>query len=222
VINLPDSGFSGLSKAPEYSEEGWGRITFTDNTGKICTLFSVKGEADMDDYILPPAPPSGVFDVRFSSGKFAEDLRTGIHSIEMSGIEYPVKIKVENISLRIQYGGVNEKLDPGEELTLNSSLNNKLLVSENFIPVEYILEQNYPNPFNPGTTISFAIPEDVNVVKLTIYDVLGQKITELVNSGLNAGKYNYYWEAGNNASGIYIYELRTEKFVSTRKMMLLK
>ncbi|MDO8550013.1 MAG: T9SS type A sorting domain-containing protein [Ignavibacteria bacterium] len=86
----------------------------------------------------------------------------------------------------------------------------------------YSLEQNYPNPFNPGTTIGFSVPEDVNNVKLTIYDALGQKITELVNSKLEVGKYSYYWDASNAASGLYIYELRTEKFVSMKKMMLLK
>jgi hypothetical protein len=89
-------------------------------------------------------------------------------------------------------------------------------------PVAYSLSQNYPNPFNPSTTIEFSIPENVKNVKLTIYNVLGQKITELVNTSLDAGKYVYHWNAKNVATGLYIYELRTDKFVAIKKMILLK
>lgn len=92
---------------------------------------------------------------------------------------------------------------------------------EQEFPSEYILEQNYPNPFNPSTTISFALPEASNV-KLIIYNTLGQKIDELVNSNLEAGWYNYQWNPGTLATGIYIYELRTDKFISVKKMLFLK
>jgi hypothetical protein len=89
------------------------------------------------------------------------------------------------------------------------------------IPEEYALFQNYPNPFNPSTSIKFSLPEATNVT-LTIYNELGQKIGEFVNSRLEAGNYSYQWDAGNNASGLYIYELRADKFISIKKMMLLK
>ena len=85
----------------------------------------------------------------------------------------------------------------------------------------YSLEQNYPNPFNPSTTIKFSIPE-VSNVKLTIYNVLGQKVAELVNSTLEAGSYTFDWNASNVASGLYIYELSTSNFSSVKKMTLLK
>ncbi len=90
------------------------------------------------------------------------------------------------------------------------------------LPSDYMLSQNYPNPFNPGTTIEFSLPEDVSNVKLSIYNALGEKVSELVNSALTAGKYQYQWNAQNIATGMYIYELRTEKFVSVKKMILLK
>ena len=90
------------------------------------------------------------------------------------------------------------------------------------IPSNYVLYQNYPNPFNPGTVINFSLPEDVSNVKLSIYNALGEKVKELVNSSLAAGNYSYHWNAFNFASGIYIYELRTEKFVSMKKMVLVK
>jgi hypothetical protein len=86
---------------------------------------------------------------------------------------------------------------------------------------EYSLEQNYPNPFNPSTTIEFSITETTDAT-LTIYNTLGEKITELVNTRLEAGQYSFKWNAQNVATGMYIYELRTEKFISVKKMMLVK
>ena len=70
--------------------------------------------------------------------------------------------------------------------------------------------------------IEFSLPENVNSVKLTIYNVLGERVAELVNTSLIAGKYSYRWDARNVATGMYIYELRTDKFVSVRKMVLMK
>lgn len=88
-------------------------------------------------------------------------------------------------------------------------------------PVEYSLAQNYPNPFNPMTTIKFDLPEATEVT-LTIYNTLGQKVDEIVNTKLEAGRYSFQWNANDIASGIYIYELRTNKFISSKKMILLK
>jgi len=114
-------------------------------------------------------------------------------------------------------------LKPGEEIAINNSSISKLMVlsGEILAPIEYALEQNYPNPFNPSTTIKFAVPEATNVT-LTIYNALGQKVVDLVNGKLEAGRYSYQWDARNVASGMYIYELRTNKFVSVKKMVLLK
>ena len=98
----------------------------------------------------------------------------------------------------------------------------KLMVSRELIPATYSLEQNYPNPFNPSTTIEFSLPEDVSNVKLSIYNALGEKVAELVNGSLVAGRYSYQWSARNVATGMYIYELRTNKFISIKKMLLLK
>jgi hypothetical protein len=117
---------------------------------------------------------------------------------------------------------LNENVKDGEEIVINDSQINKLMVSGELLPTVYALEQNYPNPFNPSTTIEFSLPEDVSSVKLSIYSILGEKIAELVNTSLMAGKYQYQWNAQNVATGMYIYELRTDKFVSIKKMMFLK
>lgn len=86
---------------------------------------------------------------------------------------------------------------------------------------EFVLDQNYPNPFNPSTTIKFSLPEASDVT-LSIYNTLGQKVTDLVSTKLEAGRYSYEWNASNVSAGMYIYELRADKFVSIKKMILLK
>jgi hypothetical protein len=88
-------------------------------------------------------------------------------------------------------------------------------------PSDFKLNQNYPNPFNPSTTVSFTIPKASNV-KLYIYNQIGQKVGELVNRNLEAGSYNYTWNAENQSSGMYFYELQANDFKSVRKMTLIK
>lgn len=88
-------------------------------------------------------------------------------------------------------------------------------------PTDFKLNQNYPNPFNPSTAISFSIPRATNV-SLTIFNQIGEKVGELVNRNLEAGSYNYTWNASKQSSGIYFYELKTNEFRSIRKMTLIK
>ena len=88
-------------------------------------------------------------------------------------------------------------------------------------PSEFKLNQNYPNPFNPSTTVSFTIPKATNV-KLSIYNQIGQQVGELVNRNLEAGSYDYTWNAEGQSSGIYFYELQANEFKSVRKMTLIK
>ncbi|MFC2135016.1 M1 family aminopeptidase [Bacteroidota bacterium] len=96
---------------------------------------------------------------------------------------------------------------------------------DNEIPVEVTLYQNFPNPFNPGTVISFQLSSRSNV-KLTIFDLLGREIVELINEEMSAGTHeiNFNVEQANKylTSGVYIYRLSTDNFQSVRKMILLR
>jgi len=96
-------------------------------------------------------------------------------------------------------------------------------ISENYIsiPKEYSLYQNYPNPFNSETVIEFDLPEKVNV-KLVVYDVLGQEVAVLVDGEMNEGRHRVKFDAGNLPSGVYIYELRSGRYRSVKKMVLVK
>jgi len=88
-------------------------------------------------------------------------------------------------------------------------------------PYTFSLAQNYPNPFNPTTNISFSLAEKSHV-ELSVYNVLGQKIRTLVSGEKAPGIYTEEWDGSSVASGVYFYRLETEKFTSTKKMMLVK
>ncbi len=93
---------------------------------------------------------------------------------------------------------------------------------ENTIPNNFYVEQNYPNPFNPTTKISFGLANKSNV-DLRIYDMLGREVAVLINNKLlSAGTYNADFNAGNLASGSYIYTLKTNNHIISKKMLLLK
>lgn len=85
----------------------------------------------------------------------------------------------------------------------------------------YLLDSAFPNPFNPTTTIRYRLPNNA-FVTLKIYDVLGAEVTTLVNEYKDAGIYEVRFNASNLASGVYIYKLQAENFVSSKKMLLIK
>ena len=89
------------------------------------------------------------------------------------------------------------------------------------VPDKFELKQTYPNPFNPETKIKFDIQKS-GYVRLSVYNSLGQKITDLVNQNLSAGEYETNWNAKDFASGIYIYRIETDNFTQTKQMLLIK
>ena len=108
---------------------------------------------------------------------------------------------------------------------LSTKLDNILNVDQHnksgIINKDFHLHQNYPNPFNPTTNIKFEIPS-TKFVSIDVYDVLGNKIATLLNNEKKAGIYNISFNASNLSSGIYFYSLRTDDFVQTKKMILIK
>lgn len=89
------------------------------------------------------------------------------------------------------------------------------------LPSDFTLKQNYPNPFNPSTKIQFELPLQ-GVAELSIFDILGRKVTTIVDSELQAGIHTFTWDASNFSSGIYLYRLVTNNGVFTKKMTLIK
>ncbi len=89
------------------------------------------------------------------------------------------------------------------------------------IPFSYSLFQNYPNPFNPETNIRYSILKTENV-KLSVYDILGRRISVLIDEKQNPGIYTAPFKAYGLPSGVYFYRLETENFIQTKSMVLLK
>jgi choice-of-anchor A domain-containing protein/uncharacterized repeat protein (TIGR01451 family) len=89
------------------------------------------------------------------------------------------------------------------------------------IPTEFSLSQNYPNPFNPTTTIQFTVVKQ-EVIKLVIYNTLGEEVKTLINANYAPGKYTVAFDASEFSSGLYIYRISNANTMITKKMMLLK
>jgi|WetSurMetagenome_2_1015567.scaffolds.fasta_scaffold28477_1 hypothetical protein len=94
-------------------------------------------------------------------------------------------------------------------------------IEVNVIPTEYELSQNYPNPFNPTTTIKYSLPRDSRV-SLEVFNIVGEKVAELVNNFQPAGMYTISFNGSNLASGTYFYRLQAGDFTQINKLVLLK
>ncbi len=108
---------------------------------------------------------------------------------------------------QIDYDGTSKYYNVPEVIIVNVS--------------QFTLAQNYPNPFNPATKIKYSIPED-GIVKLKVFNILGQQVYTLVNQQMKAGTYEVDFNASGFASGVYFYKLETGKLVSIKKLIVLK
>jgi len=95
------------------------------------------------------------------------------------------------------------------------------IVNNSEIAESFSLGQNFPNPFNPVTSIKISIPK-ADYLRLIVYDIRGSEVALLINKNMPKGEYAYEFDASNLPSGVYFYTLRTEKFTSTKKMILVK
>ncbi|MBE0571498.1 MAG: T9SS type A sorting domain-containing protein [Ignavibacteriaceae bacterium] len=225
-FNLPGELTNRNSEEINYFNQDWGKIILTDASGSSFVLYLVNDEVDLNLFELPPFPPEGAFDIRFASGRIAENLNCGTQTLLMSGIMYPIKVQVENVAVTLQDQSgnkLNADLIHGEEITVTNESINKLLIlsDKSETPITYSLEQNFPNPFNPTTTIKFAVTKESNV-NLSVYNILGELVSTLVNEQLKTGYHQYEFDASNLASGVYLCRIIAGDFVETRKMVLLR
>lgn len=89
------------------------------------------------------------------------------------------------------------------------------------LPQSFKLYNNYPNPFNPSTQIQYSIPRNGHVL-LKIYNLLGQEVATLFEGTQNSGTYTATFDGSKFSSGVYFYRLQADKFVETKKLMLMK
>jgi hypothetical protein len=115
---------------------------------------------------------------------------------------------------------------PDTSEMVSFSTTNLGVIAQDGIPVQYNLSQNYPNPFNPSTRISFDLVEPGQAT-LIIYNLLGKRINILINRAIDAGHHRVEWNGLDMSgqpvsSGVYFYELRSEKYSARKKMLLLR
>jgi photosystem II stability/assembly factor-like uncharacterized protein len=236
VFKTTDSGITWFSDFSGAGSVNFYKIKFTENnTGFIC---GSDGKFLMNtDYVVPVELSS------FNARENGADISlTWTTKTELNNSGFEIQRLTHGTDWRKiafipgngsssephDYSFIDENLKSGsyfyrlKQIDLDGSFKYSNNVNA-FISLsdKYELEQNYPNPFNPSTTIKFSLPQNTNVI-LTIYNTVGQKVTELVNKNLNAGKYSINWNACGFASGIYIYELRIDKSLLVKKMLFLK
>ncbi len=122
-------------------------------------------------------------------------------------------------TLGIRFSGFGEQ-DAFNDFGIASTVSTSTTVAES-LPTQYVLERNYPNPFNPETTIQFGLPESAQI-RLSVYNVMGQRVAVLVDGMTSAGIHEVRFEAHDLPSGVYLYHLETPRSHLTNSMILLK
>ena len=219
-------------------------IIFSEASGGAQTLYFGGQEGIFRDCTMPPRPPKGIFDARFSMDTFVDVFnKEGSREIpiSISSSEYPLTITWDlktgvSSAYLIVDGNATQLTKNGRFKILSEPSTISLRYTRDAfsgdLPKEFALYQNYPNPFNPTTTIKFDLPFDANVT-LKVFNLLGQEITTLINNSFfKAGRYNEEFSFKGLASGIYFYRISMEAvgattsdvthFKSIKKMLLLK
>ncbi len=143
------------------------------------------------------------------------------------------RVNATNSATGSSYNWIDRNLENGrlysyELVSVDLNGNEAVVGTESAMPsaesgvvTDYVLYQNYPNPFNPETTISFDLPQAVDV-RLVIINSLGQEVNELAKGKFDAGHYNVNFNGSALPSGLYFYHLTAGDFSQLRKMVLLK
>ncbi len=173
-------------------------------------------------WYLPTAAPDQKYELSYST---SSDMSNAIIVGNIDALQY----KLDNLnSGSTYYWIVRSKISDGTPSIASpkgtfkvggtTDLNDS---KKSSIPDKFNLSQNYPNPFNPTTTIQFTVVKQ-EVIKLVIYNTLGEEVKTLINANYAPGKYTVAFDASEFASGLYIYRISNTSTMITKKMMLLK
>ncbi len=208
-------------------DESWIHIDVRDAGGHRMVLHLTDQQRMPQFSALPPLPPTGVFDVRFRGDTYIEAMGHS-HEIVVHSATYPLEVRATNlkgITLRVSDGlGANllsSVMKEGEDVAVSMPLSLFAIDESGALPTSFGLEQNWPNPFNPTTTIRFSLPLHSRV-SLVVYNILGQRIREVVNEELPAGTHQVQFHARDLPSGEYLYRLNAGTFTESKRMMLVR
>ena len=212
---------------PVYPELDSGLIVLTDINGTKDYNF-IRDIRNSDDI-------NGIWNLRIEG---AVKQKTIMFSTELKG-SAPEELNVALIDIkkrRVYSSVFNEKITISPNSNISYEL--KFIAGElgyvnlktkeilDNIPSDFVLSQNYPNPFNPITKMDYELPER-SMVSISIYNVLGQEIINLVNEVKDYGHHTIKWDGKDNtgkemASGVYFTRMVSSRFSQTKKMLLIK
>ena len=219
---------SSLAKRAEFQNQLVHSNSITLN-GQTLYFGMEVSQSNKLSYSLPPKPPVGGIDARFTGDwKYSESGGTIeiMNPKSTLSVEYDVKLLDDQVFWTI----VTEN---GEQFELNSSgvieLDGdirELYLKKTNLPLRYSLSQNYPNPFNPVTTFNYELPKE-SFVTISVYNILGQKVSDLVSDVMKEGFHSVMWNGTNDlgesvASGVYLYSISAENFHTYKKLVYMK
>ena len=245
VYSTVNSGVTWLSSSTSFTNSM--AVAFTDEQNGIAsgdgTDRTTNGGATWD--ISPDQIPGTVFSgsaIKRSPGTWyfisGNEVYKSVDQGDSFVIDYTQASVFQHIKMKVVTAGDNEWIcgyAVGNNGTIAKYLEHytvtEVELNTDLLPAEFSIAQNYPNPFNPSTSIEFSVPVDADVT-LTIYNLLGQVVTTLVNEEVSAGHYSTVWNGadGNGfqvSSGIYFYEMKASgnngtAYSQMKKMILLK
>ncbi|MCU7493347.1 MAG: M20/M25/M40 family metallo-hydrolase [Ignavibacteria bacterium] len=168
---------------------------------------------------LQPAPGGSVvltYDSKYNDDTYGK-LKGQPVGIEYIGNDYKAVV----LSFPLFYMSLNEAKDLINYIINDRFGNGTEVHNSHNIVGKYWLYQNYPNPFNPETRIKYDIPEP-SYIELKVYDILGRSISTLYSGFRKSGRYEALFDGSNLPSGIYVYQLRSANYMTSRKFLLLK
>jgi hypothetical protein len=178
------------------------------------TLISFPGASDTFDIVLIARDSVSLFGRRLRRWSFSFNSRHAIDDEE--GYDIVDSIGIANISLA-----------NGTEVLQSALIDGTLFQTTDVAQLptssvsSFILVQNYPNPFNPWTTIRYGLPQRSQMT-LTVFNMLGQQVVQLVNGEMEAGYHEAKFDGSGLSSGLYFYRMQAGTYVETKKLILAK
>ena len=174
-------------------------------------------------YSLPPKPPIGAFDVRFTGDWTVVSERGEIEVMNNSNqLQIEFKIHQDTWVLINQLTGEEYSLTSSGTIDLVGDITGFTLMKEDAaLPSQYALAQNYPNPFNPVTSIRYSVPAS-GPLSLKVYDLLGEEVSTVVEGEHKAGFHTAQFDGSHLSSGVYFYRLSSKDHTITKKLILMK
>jgi len=206
-------------------------LSFNNDENEATLYFGAEvPEEEKIRYNLPPLFEGIQFDARYGGDTkiaFQESDISVLTTSETLTITYDIKLNAgeHHNWVLTAIGGEEYILENAGEIVVPSAERFTLELRA-VVPFTFTLHQNYPNPFNPITTLRYDLPSDA-MVTLTVFDMLGKEITQLVNTTQQAGFKSIQWDATDSmgkpvSAGVYLYQIQAGEFVQTKKMVLLK